>query len=400
MINRPLNPYGGLKYLRVKLNKHLLDPSVQRYIAENTGKNIAEFLLKKSPFAEVSPVELARQIKGREVAARKFPDFLKDNIIFPPHLNLEQTSSAATARYKSTLIDGHSFLDLTAGFGIDAFYLSENFSSIRLVEKNPELLEVTRHNWQTLGRKAAFHNSDLHDFLANDASFFDVIYLDPARRDGNANKVFLLEDLSPDITSIQNILLDRGGRVMIKLSPLIDLQYLLRTLKYLEQIHIIAVKNEVREIVTVQRKKSTGDVEITCVNLETEQPPFTFSQEQSRNAQPSFADPASFIYIPNNALLKSGAYNLIAERFSLRKLHPNTHLYTSDSRKNDFPGRVLEMVKVNAKSLIPNQKFNILSKNYPLKPEQIKKKYKLKDGGSDYLIFTEAIEGKIILKSV
>lgn len=378
----------------------ILNQEIQKYIDENLNADLHSLLLKKSPFSEVSMQEIVQQIKGKQVAQKKFPFLLQEGIIFPPQLNLEQSSSEKTALYKSDILKGKKFVDLTSGFGIDAYYLSKNFEEITLVEQNTELLDIVKHNWSVLDRKSTFINQKLEDFLSENNQNFDVVYLDPARRDSHKNKVFLLEDLSPNILEIQDQLLSVSEQVIIKLSPLIDLKYLISVLKNISKIEIIAVKNEVKEVVVFLSKNSTNQIICRCINLESDEKDFCFEINAEKHAAVEYSDPEKFIYIPNNAILKAGVFNLISQRFKLKKLHPNTHLYTSEIEIKDFPGRTLEMEIVDSKQIKKKEQFNLISKNYPLKPEEIKKKYHLKDGGERYLIFTQSKKGKIILKSV
>lgn len=374
--------------------------NVQQFINANLNTDLHSLLLKKSPFPDVSMQEIVQQIKGKQVAQKKFPFLLKDGIIFPPQLNLEQSSSDKTAVYKSKILEGKKFIDLTSGFGIDAYYLSENFDDITLVEQNPELLQIVEHNWTVLGKKAKFINQRLENFLSENTEDFDVVYLDPARRDHQKNKVFLLEDLSPNILEIQEKLLSVSQQVVIKLSPLIDLKYLVSVLKNISRIDIIAVKNDVKEIVVFLSKENSESIQCHCINLESGESDFQFQFGEEENAFAEYAEPEKFIYIPNNTLLKAGIFNLISEKFNLKKLHPNSHIYTSNKRIDSFPGRIFEMEVIDGKQIKKKGQFNIISKNYPLKPEEVKKKYGLKDGGNDYLIFTQSKKGKLILKSV
>lgn len=378
----------------------LINKEIQNYINANLNTDLHTLLLKKSPFSEVSMHEIVQQIKGKLVAERKFPFLLKEGILFPPQLNLEQSSSEKTALYKSGFLKGNKFIDLTSGFGIDAFYLSQNFDNITLVEQNTELLKIVENNWGILGRKAKFINLKLEDFLNENQEHFDVIYLDPARRDEQKNKVFLLEDLSPDILEIQEKLRSISNQVVIKLSPLIDLKYLVSVLPGISRIDIIALKNDVKEVVVFLSNENTDKIICNCVNLESKESVFSFTFGEEETAQSEYSEPERYIYIPNHSILKAGVFNLISQKFGLKKLHPNSHLYTSRERIEDFPGRILEMETVDSKSIKKKGQFNIITKNYPLKPEEIKKKYGLKDGGDQYLIFTQSKKGKIILKSV
>ena len=375
-----------------KLNK------IRVFVAKYKDADLHSLLLKKSPFPEVSMQELVQQIKGRKVAEKKFPFLNQENIIFPPNLNLEQASSQDTADFKKQFFKGKKFVDLTCGFGIDAYFLSQNFEEITLIEQNTELLEIVKNNWEVLDRKANFINQQLEDFLESNQEKFDLIYLDPARRDNNNRKVFLLEDLSPNIVEIQEKLGEISDEILIKLSPLIDLQHLVSSLDNISKIWIIAVKNEVKEVL-IHIKKKDEKTEISCVNLQSLEPEFNFTLNTEKNCKSEFSIPKKYIFIPNNSVLKSGAFNLVSEKFNLKKLHQNTHIYTSEKLIEDFPGRIFEAEELNPKEIKKGEKFNIITKNYPLKPEEIKKKYKIKDGGEDYLIFSQSSQNKHILKA-
>lgn len=378
-----------------------ISKEIQSFINANLDADLHSLLLKKSPFSEISMKEIVQQIKGRKVAEKKFPFLLNEGIIFPPNLNLEQASSEATGNYKAKLVSGKKMLDLTTGFGVDAYFISQNFDDINLVERNTELLEIVENNWKVLNKKANFINQELDFFLDKNKQEFDLVYLDPARRDQNKNKVFLLEDLSPSLLEIQDEILKISKKILIKLSPLIDISYLISELRNIAEIHIVAVKNDVKELlVLINSKEISEKILVKCVNLETDEPEFNFYFDEISSAKSTFNEEGKFLYIPNNAILKTGAFHLISKRFGLKKIHQNSHLYLSNEKKENFPGRILEVISIDAKELKKGEKYNIISKNYPLKPEEIKKKYKLQDGGNQYLIFTQSEKGKIILKSV
>lgn len=372
---------------------------VQDFIRVNENADCHALLLKPSPFEGVGMHSIVEQIVGRKVSEKKFPFLLKQNIIFPPKINLEQASSQVTAEYKSDFFSGKKFLDITSGFGVDAYFLSKNFTEATLVEQNQELMEIVRHNWEVLGRKAEFVNCELEVFLKKNQQKYDLIYIDPARRGVHQKRVFLLEDLSPDITVIQHKLFEISDKILIKLSPLIDIKYLLSVLKNISKIKIIAVRNDVKEILVLLDIHHDGDVMVSAVNLETNDPEFVFEISENRRNIALYDEVKNYLYIPNNAVLKTGAFELLSQKLNLSKLHPNTHFYTLDERLESFPGRVLRVEEIKARSIRKGEAFNIVAKNYPLKPDEIKKKYKIKDGGMRYLIFTQTRKGKIILKS-
>ncbi len=378
-----------------------ISKEIQSFINANLDADLHSLLLKKSPFSEISMKDIVQQIKGRKVAEKKFPFLLKEGIVFPPNLNLEQASSEATGNYKAKLVSGKKMLDLTTGFGIDAYFISQHFDEISLVEQNLELIEIVENNWKVLNKKANFINQELEFFLDKNEQEFDLVYLDPARRDENKNKVFLLEDLSPNLLEIQEEILKISQKILIKLSPLIDISYLISELKNIAEIHIVAVKNDVKELlVLINSKEISERILVRCVNLETDEQDFSFYFDEMSAAKSTFNDQGKYLFIPNNSILKAGAFHLISKRFGLKKIHQNSHLYLSNEKKENFPGRILEVISIDAKELKKGEKYNIISKNHPLKPEEIKKKYKLQDGGNQYLIFTQSEKGKIILKSV
>lgn len=382
------------------MNNLLLTKEVQDFIQSNLNVDLPKFLLKKSPFEGITIQEIAQQIKGTKVADKKFPFLSQQNIIFPPQINLEQASSQDVAEFKSTLVQGKSFLDLTCGFGIDAYFLSQNFEKIVLIEENKDLIDIVQHNWKVLHRSAEFHNNNLHYYLNKNTEIFDVIYLDPARRDSAKQKKFLLEDLSPNYLEIQEKLLKMGKLIVIKLSPLIDISYLLSVLQNVIEIKIVALKNEVKEVlVMINPQFETAHPSISAINLLNDEKEFTFSYHKEKESKPKYSEPEKFIYIPNNAVLKSGGFNVLSKMYQIKKLHPNSHFYTSNERIDNFPGRKLECETISSNQIKKGEKFNIISKNYPLKPEEIKKKYGLKDGGKNYLIFTQTVQGKVILQS-
>ena len=342
----------------------LLKSEIQLFIKEYQGVT-TDLLLKSNVFTKVTNKELVQQIQGRRVAIKKLPFLLREGIIYPKNLSLEQASSEATASYKAQELLGKCFADLTCGFGIDAYFLSEPFEEVTLVEEQSDLLSIVQHNWEVLGRKAAFVNKKAEAFLADTSQHYDVLYIDPARRDAQQQKKFLLEDLSPNILELQPLLLEKADKVITKLSPL--------------------------------PHSSIGEVEIRCVNLESEDPILLFTNRELPASEVIYSSPKSYLYIPNNALLKSGAFNYIAMYFGLEKLDINTHLYTSAELKKPFPGRILEVTPIHHKQIKAKSHYNIIAKNYPLSVAELKKKYHLQEGGSDYLIFTRSVSGMEML---
>lgn len=382
------------------INKNLLNKEVQKYITNNLSSDLSEIRLKKSPFKNVTSLEIVQQIQGKKIALTKFPFLNKQkNIIYPPHINLEQASSQSTALFKQKIIKGEKGIDLTGGTGIDSYFISEYAKEFYFIEPDVNLIDLVIHNFHALNRTHInFINNTAENFLNQNQDFFNFIYLDPSRRDENKNKKFLLEDLFPNILQIRDILTNKSTNVYIKLSPLLDIQKTIEQLN-LSDIYILAVKNEVKELLVKLNPQTSLNTNphIHCFNLETFQPEFSFYKDEEKNiTNVVFSSLEKYLFMPNNSILKSGAFKLISLRFNLKKLHPNTHLYTSDNFIENFPGRIFEIIETDfSPSKNIHNKYNIINRNYPLNTEQIKKKYSIKEGGENYIFFTRTINKNI-----
>lgn len=385
------------------MNSNLLNPEVQSYILKNQNEDIRKISLQKSPFAEISSSELAQQIKGLQIAKNKFPFLYEvEGIYFPPSINLEQASSWSTSKYKYEILKGKTIIDLTAGMGIDAYGFAQSFEEVTALERNPDLVEISKHNYKTLNQTNFdyFHSEYENYFEENPDLKWDVIYLDPSRRIESQRKV-ILEDLEPNILDWMDEFLSRAETVMIKLSPLLDLKSTIDKIPQIQEIHIVAVKNEVKELLLICKKDLNSNPKIKAVNLETVQPDFDFNWNEESETNSEFSEPRKFIYEPNSSILKSGAFKLIGEKFNLKKLHINSHLYTSDNLIETFPGKAFEILEElkNPKKEVEKKAFHLLVKNYPLNTEAVRKKYKIKEGNDFTLIFTQSIKGKHILQA-
>lgn len=385
------------------MNQYIIEPEIQQYIRENQNRDIHEISLQKSPFENISSSELAQQIKGLRISKAKFP-FLHEakGIYFPPSVNLEQASSWTTSKYKSETVNGKTIIDLTAGMGIDAFAFAQRFKEVTALERNPDLAEISEHNYKTLNRtNLNYINSEFENYFSENPDLhWDVIYLDPSRRIATQRKV-ILEDLEPNILNWMDEFLSRTETVMIKLSPLLDLKSTIEKIPQIQEIHIVAVKNEVKELLLICKNNPNSNPKIKAVNLESSQADFEFNRNEEHEANSTFSEPLKFIYEPNSSILKSGAFKLTGEKFNLKKLHVSSHLYTSDELIKSFPGKTFEITEElkNPKKEIEKQAFHLLVKNYPLNTEAVRKKYKIKEGSNFTLIFTQSIKGKHILLS-
>ena len=351
--------------------------------------SVADLALQRNKYKHLSDAVwhwFLQQIEGRERTAGKLPTFASiPDWWYPVRLSCEQCSSELTAKYKASLFpslqrgDGGrlSMVDLTGGYGVDTYFLSEQFTHTDYVEQNEELCRIAAHNFAN--KPIAIHHSTAEDFLAS-AGQYDLIFIDPARRDSHGSKVFRIEDCTPNVVELLPTLLAHSKRLLIKLSPMLDLTQAVTSLSQVNwDIHIVAIKNEVKEVLLL----SGGTGQITTIDLAQKDQAFVFTREEEQHCGLEIRNGklANYLYEPNAAILKAGAYKLVAQRFGLHKLDVNTHLYTSRQFKENFPGRVWRITeKQNLKQA------NVLTRNYPLTPEQLKKKLHLRDGGTAFVI--------------
>ncbi len=366
--------------------------------------DIMSVLLKSQQFEGVSQRELAEQLESRKKCRGKLPAwFQTKGIYYPNKLNIEQTSSQATAEYKSRLVSGKNLLDLTGGFGVDSYFFSKKIEQITHCEINTDLSEIARRNFNVLGRNNidCFPEDGL-TFLQKTEATFDWIYVDPSRRNDAIGKVFLLKDCLPDLTEHLDDILQKTQNVLIKTSPLLDIKQGISELQFVKEVHILAIHNEVKELLFVIEKGYVGAIDIKTVNLyQGQEDHFNFNLTEEENAPLELGEPSTYLYEPNAAILKSGAFKAIGSSYQLKKLHPHSHLYTS-SELVEFPGRrfaiqtVLPYSKNTLKSLRLT-KANITTRNFPLSVADLRKKHKIADGGDHYLFFTKNMEGELIV---
>ena len=388
------------------MNPAVLHTEVQEFINSHLETDISRILLKKSPFGDISAKELAQQIESKRNAEKKLPTWYSTpGIYFPPKISIEQGSSELTAAYKSELIKGRKLIDLTGGLGVDSFYFSKKAAEVIHCELNKELSAIAAHNAEILkAGNIRFINDNGLSFLENTAEKFDTIYIDPSRR-VQSRKVFLLSDCEPDITDKLDFLFEKAERIIIKASPILDIQSGLRELKNVSQVHVVSVKNDCKEVLFVMDKSFSGEAEIHCALInggKVSKFQFRFSEERSTELS-SYSQPGNFLYEPDAALLKAGCFKLPALKFGLKKIHPNTHLYTSEVFSENFPGKVFAILSSGTyKDFMKNNrlsKANISCRNFPLSPDEIKKRHKIQDGGNNYLIFLTGPEGELFCVS-
>lgn len=398
--------------MEAKHIKRLSEDDVQEFVFQHEGEDETKLSLKHKTLYQLPFALIAQQLVGRRKSKEKLPLWFRTKgVVYPPSLNLEQSSSEATALYKARWLTELAFpkkhlADLTGGLGVDTFFVGRLFEGTTYVEPNQELLSLANHNHQQLGNKTiSYFPTSAAQWLVERREAVSLFYIDPSRRK-NTGKVFRLSDCEPNIIELQHLLFQQSKFVLIKASPLLDIQQGLRELIHVEHIKVVAVENEVKELLFFQHFGFKGEATIQAVHLtkegqEKETFNFLHSQERELTSEPSVLQ--TYLYEPNAALLKAGAFKSIAAAFGVQKIQTNTHLYTSDRLVADFPGRIFKIAALQPndqqlRELLPDSKVNVMTRNYPLNPEALKKKLKLKDGGEKYLIgFSEEKKKTILL---
>lgn len=450
------------------------------FIRQHQDEDVRQLAFLGSKNSDVDMPFALDQIRGRQMARVKLPRWANiDGIIYPPHISMEQCSSEVTAMYKAELAarllnseicefatkgtvvpkftknddtlgmqENVSFLDMTGGFGVDFSYIAAQLGvNSMYVERQAHLCEAAKENFERLGLKNAIvKNGDgvevLHGFSTCDADSqiskempLRLIFIDPARRDDAGNKVVSLQDCTPDVTLLQDEMLEKSDFVIIKLSPMLDWHRAVSELKCVREVHIVSTGNECKELLLVlssslvEKAKSSTEVDeahvsetddetshlkVYCINdnqvmsydesdksvvsiasgiecgiVELEK----CSSEENELSQDS--SKPLYLYEPNASLMKAGCFGAISSRYGVKMLEKNSHLFISDKPVHDFPGRAFRIKAVSSfnkkelkRQLSGITKANIATRNFPLSVTELRKRFKLKDGGDTYIFAT------------
>ena len=387
------------------MNRSLLHPEIQKFITANIGADSSKLALQKNPFPEVNWIAILNQIAAKTKAKYKLPTFFKtENIIYPSKISVEQTSSEKTALYKSSIVSGATLIDLTGGFGVDDLYFSKVVKNVIHCEIDTELSNSVKYNFEILGIKnIQFEFGDSYTYLEKIQFKLDWIYIDPSRRNDIKGKVFMLKDCLPNVPELLTFYFTKTDNILIKTAPILDISAGLLELSNVKCIHIVAVGNEVKELIWELSNGFTDNARIKTVNITNEKTEQFSFELNSNNHFSNYSLPKKYLYEPNSAIMKSGGFDEIGIQYQLDKLHQHSHLYTSDE-KIEFPGRIFEVqnaisyAKNEMKSFLENKIANITTRNFPESVEEIRKKWKIKDGGNSYCFFTTDMNNhKIVL---
>ncbi len=382
----------------------LLSPEVQSFIQQNKTADPKKVALQAHGKFDFPVGFLVDQISGWQKAKKKLPYLTeREGVLFPPDINMQQCSSEQTAEYKASLLKYNAVLDLTGGFGVDTYFFAKKAIKVVHIERNEWLSTIVKHNFETLGiTNARFYNGIAEEFLQANAESFDLIYIDPARRDEQGGKVFKFADCEPNVVDLKEKLFTLSDKILVKASPMIDITQGIRELDNVSKVWVISAKNECKEVLFLIEKGFEGHTEIIATEISSEK--IIEVKQQEANVF-LFSEPLTYLYDPLTSIHKAGNYHLFLNvqceinkgqmsrgNVSLYKLAPNTHLFTSQYLNEDFPGRIFKIESVlpyNKKAIkkqLPTLKANVFTRNFCDTPDQLKKKLGLKDGGDIYVV--------------
>jgi hypothetical protein len=388
--------------------KILLKVEIQEFIRQNTHTKPEEILFKKHKFPDWPLNGMVEQIQCLQKAQTKLPTWFKTENILYQKLALEQCSSELTAQLKAEILGENSILiDLSGGFGVDTYFFAQKNEKVIHIEPNEFLQNLVEHNCNCLKVKNIdFINATAEDFpIQNYPSA--VFFVDPSRRDENKNRVFRLEDCVPDLEIILPKIKCQQGKILIKTSPLLDISLTIKTLENVKEVWVIAIQNEVKEVLyLIDYQVVTKEIEVHTFNYAKQNHwqgfNFSFAEEMQAKLDVKYSEPMTYLYEPNASIMKAGAFYSFAQQYRLHKLHPNSHLYTSEKLLANMPARVFvlqEIIKLDKKlihKLLPDKKANIAVRNFPLTVAEIRQKIQIKEGGEAYIFFTTDLNNQLI----
>ncbi|MGX8712828.1 MAG: THUMP-like domain-containing protein [bacterium] len=373
------------------------------FVNAHKDDDTARLLLGASRYPAIDMPAAVQQIEGLRTAREKWPELLGcEEYEYPPRLNREQASSEATARYKaeSGKWKAKSVVDLTGGMGIDTLAFARVADRVDYVERDASLCNLMERNLRALGMgNVSVHCADSLSWLATDNRRHDLLFIDPARRDTVGRKVAAFDDCTPNILGHLDLLRERGCRLMVKASPMIDIDLGCRQLGAVGEVHVVAVKGECKEVLFILGSPAT-EPQIVCVDLKDIKDlkdPNVFSFRRSEEAAaPSCLCQAlgAWLYEPGAELMKASPYRLLGQRYGVQMLAPNTHLYTSGTQVAGFPGRTFRVVQEmkldrrEAARLVPDGRAHVVTRNYPVAAEALQRQLGLKEGGELFVVAT------------
>jgi len=386
------------------------DDFFERFILEHDGDDPARLLLSAERWSDVDVRRAARTIEARRKSRGKLPSwYALPGIDYPSSLSLEQCSSEETARYKQSFVPaGGRMADLTGGLGVDCWAMSAAACEAHYVERDPALCAAARHNFVVLGRPDIIvHEGDGPAWLQEQSGRFDLLYLDPARRNKTSRRVYDIAECEPDLLEVKDMLLERANRVLAKISPMADISRTISQLPEIRELHVVAWGGEVKEILLLMEPRpESGSLPAPIIVAADGISRFAFRQEEEQNAEVRYADTVGrYLFQPSKALRKAGAFRLLSARFNLDKLAPSTHLYTADTAVEGFPGKTFTVEAVfpwnnsGIKTLRSRyERLELTALNFPIDTAALRHRLAIPAGGNRHAFATTLSDrGKVVI---
>ena len=381
----------------------LINEATRKFIAEHAQGDVRKLALQGAKDAAVDLPMALQQIAGRQTARKKLPSWaVIEDMVYPPHLNMEQCSSEQTAKYKAGIVgEGKCLIDLTGGFGVDFYWMSQGFKKRVYVDQNRELCAISSGNFRSLGLDATVVCGTAADYLSTFDDVADVIFLDPARRNEHGGRTYGIEDCTPNVQELLPLLLKKARSIVVKLSPMLDWRKAVEDLEYVSEVHIVSVNNECKELLLVLGQRTTDTLRILCVNDEHIFCWFPQQKPSAPNEGSILVQDVQYLYEPNASIMKAGCFMALQEQYAVQQISANSHLFVSAVEIDGFPGRkfqVLAISSMNKQELKETMKgigkANVAVRNFPLSADELRKKLKIKDGGDVYLFATTLSDGQ------
>lgn len=391
-------------------------------MTEHAGDDPERLLLSADRWPEIDVRRAARNIGARAKIRTKIPSwYAHPELEYPGSLPLEQASSEATALYKQAFVpEGARIADLTGGLGVDCWFMSRRAREAHYCERNGDLCAAARHNFAALDDNSiAVHEGDGIEWLAQQTERFDLIYLDPARRDAAARRVYDIADCEPNLLEVKDIIFSKTGCVLAKISPMADITRTLAQLPQTRELHVLAVAGEVKELLLLIKADTAPDQAplIVASDIQHQTPDtadmavptaahrFEFHPSEEPKAEVQYATSIGrYLFQPSKAILKAGAFRLLSERFNLEKLAPSTHLYTSDTIPEGFPGKcfevesVLEWSKSSIRQLkMQYDRLEMTALNFPIATDALRTRLGIPGGGTHHLFATTVADKRKLM---
>lgn len=365
------------------------------WVQEHENEPVSKLALRYSGAKNLPLKQLLTQVKGRQIARLKIPTFYAHpGILYPDSLILEQCSSEETAVQKASWSEGKVVADLTGGLGIDTLAFAKNARKVYYCEPDPARCAAARNNFNLLN----IHQVEVVEGSAEETAAMlvketEVFFIDPSRRSVDGRKIFRLEELSPDILQLKELLLSNGALVMVKLAPMLDICEGLRQLPETIRVEVISRKDECRELLFFL-SKTTASPDVVCIDTRHPENMFSYQPEKESELPLPISEPEEYLFEPNASIRKSGPWRSICNTYQIKMLHPNSHLFTGRTPLVDFPGRTFRIEKVlpykkeKIKSALEGNLAQMVFYNFPVNAADVTKSLGIKSGEPKYLFFT------------